>query len=146
MKNIPKTIFVLCLIASIEMLSGCFTFRPYSPQDKLNKKQLKKLPESEIVFTAKYLGTQTGTQLYFREDSIFSLQTQTTLVGWEQFIGNYTRIENSDTFILSYHNEHNAKWKYVIIDKDKALLKVELNDSLPKQYKTFQVLQNAMKK
>lgn len=72
------------------------------------------------------------------------MQTQTALAGWEQFIGNYTRIENSDTFILSYYNEHNAKWKYVVIDKDKALLKVELIDSLPKQFKTFQVLQNVM--
>jgi len=128
------------------MLSGCFSFRPFSPKDKLNERHLKNLPESEVVFVAKYQGTQTGTQLYFREDSLFSLQTQTALAGWEQFIGNYTRIENSDTFILSYYNEHNAKWKYVIIDKDKALLKVELNDSLPKQFKTFQVLQNVMKK
>jgi hypothetical protein len=127
------------------MLSGCFVFQPFTPEDKLNKKQLKKLPESEIVFVAKYVGTQTGTQLYFRKDSIFTLQTQTAF-GWEQYNGNYNRIETSDTFSLTYFNEHKARWNYVVINEDKALFKVELNDTAPKQIKSFQIISNVLTK
>jgi hypothetical protein len=145
MPNIPKIISLLCLITTLQLLPGCYTFQSFSPKDKLNKKQLKKLPESELVFVAKYLGTQTGTQLYFRKDSLFILQTNTAF-GWEQFNGNYTRMDASDTFSLSYLNDHPAKWRYVVIEDDKALLKVALNDSLPDQTKTFQVSKNTLTK
>ena len=145
MKNIPKIPPLLCLIIATQLLSACFVSQPFTPEDKLNKKQLKKLPESEIVLVAKTVGTQTGSQLCFRKDSIFTLQTQTAF-GWEQFNGNYTRIESSDTFSFVYFNDHKARWKYIVIDEDKALLKVELNDSTPKQLKIVQIVKNVMTK
>ena len=99
----------------------------------------------KTVLVANYLGTQTGTQLYFRKDSLFVLRTNTAF-GWGQFNGNYTRMDDADTFSLSYLNDHPAKWKYLVILEDKALLKVALNDSLPDQTKTFQVVKNMLKK
>lgn len=145
MKNIPKILQVLCLIILIKTLSGCFAFQPFTPKDKLNKKELKKLPESEIVFVAKYQGTQTGTQLYFREDSIFTLQTQTAF-GWEQYNGNYMRVDTTEMYSLSYFNDHKAIWHYVEFKGEKALLKVDLSDSTTKRVRTFQVLKNVMTK
>jgi hypothetical protein len=144
-KFLVKIQHALFLIIAIKMFSGCFAFRPFTPEDQFNKKQFKKLPASEIVFVAKYVGTQTGTQMYFRKDGIFTLQTQTAF-GWEQYNGNYSRMEASDTFSLTYFNEHIARWKYVVINKDKALFKVELNDTAPKQGKSFQIVLNAMTK
>lgn len=144
-KNIPKILQVLCLIIAIKVLSGCFAFQPITSKDKLNKKELKKLPESEIIFVAKYQGTQTGTQLYFREDSIFTLQTQTAF-GWEQYNGNYMRVDTTGMFSLTYFNDHKAIWHYVDIKGDKELLKVDLSDSTMKRIKTFQVLTNVMSK
>lgn len=138
-----KTSLLLISIIAIKLLSGCFTFQAVSPNDKINKKQLKKLPESKIVFEANYHGTQTGTRVYFRKDSLFSIQTNSAF-GWKVFIGNYQRIGTSDTFKLNYLNEHKAKWNYVILDTEKAFLKAELKDSLPKQFRTFQVLKNEM--
>jgi hypothetical protein len=138
--KIPHALF---LIIAITVLSGCFAFRPYTPEDKFNKKQFKKLPASEIVFVAKYVGTQTGSQMYFRKDGIFTLQTQTAF-GWEQYNGNYSRMETSDTISLTYFNEHKARWNYVVINKDKALFKVELNDTAPKQRKSFQIVSNVL--
>lgn len=145
MKNIPKILQVLCLIILIKTLSGCFAFQPFTPKDKLNKKELKKLPESEIVFVAKYQGTQTGTQLYFREDNIFTLQTQTAF-GWEQYNGNYMRVDTTEMYSLSYFNDHKAIWHYVEFKGEKALLKVDLSDSTTKRVRTFQVLKNVMTK
>jgi hypothetical protein len=145
MKNIPKILHVLSLIIAIKILSGCFAFQPFTPKDKLNKKELTKSPESEIVFVAKYQGTQTGTQLYFREDSIFTLQTQ-TVFGWEQYSGNFMRVDTTDMYSLSYFNDHKAIWHYVEIKGDKALLKVDSSDSTAKRIRTFQVLKNIMTK
>lgn len=145
MPNIPKIFSLLCLITTIQLVSGCYTFQSFSPIDRVNKKRLKKLPESELVLVAKHLGTQTGTQLLFRKDSLFILRTNTAF-GWEQFNGNFSRMDDSDTFSLSYLNDHPAKWKYLVIQDDKAHLKVELNDSLPDQTETFQVVKNALTK
>ena len=47
MPTIPKLLSLLCLIATIQLVSGCYTFQSFSPKDRVNKKQLKKLPESE---------------------------------------------------------------------------------------------------
>ena len=141
MMKIPKIYILLSLIVLTKLLSGCFIFTTHTSTDKANKKQIKKLPDSEIVFYAKYAGTQTGTQIYFRRDSIFVLTTQGAF-GWSQYNGNFKRLEESDTFSLIYLNDYNAKWNYVVIQKDKALLKKELNDTISKQIKTFQITKN----
>lgn len=145
MPNIPKTFSLLCLITTIQLVSGCYTFQSFSPKDRVNKKQLEKLPESEAVLVANYLGTQTGTQLRFRKDSLFVLRTNTAF-GWEQFNGIYSKMDDTDTFSLLYLNDHPAKWKYLVILDDKALLKVALNDSLPDQTETFHVVKNILTK
>jgi hypothetical protein len=110
---------------------------------KVEYVKYKKFPESEIVFVAKYQGTQTGTQLYFREDSIFTLKTQTAF-GWEQYNGNFVRVDTNGLYSLSYFNDHKAIWHYVEINGDKALLKVDLSDSTTKRIRTFQVLKNEL--
>ncbi len=141
MKIFLKIAQVFSLMVLSKMLSGCFLHQPNTPEDLLNKKEFRKLPDSEIVFVAKYVGTQTGTQLYFRKDSIFTLQSQ-SIFGWEQYNGKYNRIEASDTFSLTYFNEHLARWKYVVIKGDKALFKQELTDTIRKQSKSFKIIMN----
>ncbi|HLP54096.1 MAG TPA: hypothetical protein VK151_03670 [Fluviicola sp.] len=126
---------------AIILLSGCFVSQPFHPQDKANKKQLKCLPESETIFIAKYAGTQTGSQVSFRKDRIFVLQTQTAF-GWEQYNGQYHQIDGSDTFSLTYLNDHAAKWNYMVIDGDLACLKLKLNDTTPANTKTLRVTRN----
>lgn len=141
MKFMNKIVQVFCLTVALKLLSGCFLHQPNTPEDKLSKNQYSKFPDSEFVFVAKYVGTQTGTQMYFRKDSIFTLQSQ-SVFGWEQFNGKYNRFEDSDTFSLTYFNDHKARWKYIIINGEEALFKQELTDTIRKQSKSFKIIMN----
>ena len=140
-----KKMKILYLIVIIFLINSCFVNQPFTKYDKLSRNQLKKMPISNYVFIAKYFGTQTSSELYFRNDSIFSLHTRTNF-SWEQFIGEYKRFEKSDTFSLIYFNEHKSKWNYLVLCNDKALLKNDLKDTTLKLVKHLQVFKNIMTK
>ncbi len=136
-----KPFIIATLLISMFVLQGCFIFGPVSKQDRIVKRNSSDLRKKEIVLYARYEGTQTGTHLKIRKEKLFDLFTHTAF-GWSYYSGNWDRLNDSDTIVLSYSLEHETKYHYAVVNGDVLSLETEFLDSINKKSWKFEIVHN----
>lgn len=98
---LKKTKYPLLLISIFLWQSCSNLFNPWTRYEKRFIKRYKYIRKTEILLSAYYEGTQNNARLNLRKNNIFDLKWNTFL-GTSYYVGNWKKMDTSDTICLSY--------------------------------------------